>query len=210
MLRAARAAKELTQQELAELSGVTAVTIGRLESGNDQPAARTRTKILRAFEKLGVTFTDSSIEISDNPIFFVEGETGEEAYLQLLEDAYEHLKISKNPELLIMYADDRVSPKSVNDFYRKMRADGIRMRQMIEGGNTYILGPLEEYRYIPKPYFINRVKLIYGDRIATETSNVLKDIIRVDPINAAIERNTFNMLWGILDQPKETTADERF
>ena len=81
---------------------------------------------------------------------------------------------------------------------------------MIEEGNTHILGPLEEYRYIPKGFFINRVTLVYSDRIANETSNVLRASIRVDPINAEIQRNTFNMLWSILRQPGETTANERF
>lgn len=200
----------MTQEELAELSGVSAVTISRLEAGKDQPAARTQAKILRAFEKQGLAFTERGFEMTDSPVFFVEGATHEEAYLQLLEDVYEHLKGRRNAELLIMYADDRVSPPSVNAMYRAMRADGIRMRQLVEQDNTYIIGPLEEYRYIPKAHFINRVKLIYGDRIATETSSVLRGIVRVDPISAEIERNTFNMLWSVLEQPKESTADERF
>lgn len=210
ILRTGRAAKELTQEQLADLSGVSAVTISRLEAGNDQPSARTQARILRAFEKQGIRFNEHGFEMTDTPVFFVEGDTHEKAYLQLLEDAHEHLRTVKNPELLIMYADDRVSPPSVNDMYRAMRAEGIRMRQMIEQGNTHILGPLDEYRYVPKGYFINRVKLIYGERIATETSSVLRGIVRVDPINAEIERNSFNMLWSVLDQPTETTADERF
>ncbi|MCB1320484.1 MAG: hypothetical protein KDK34_09540, partial [Leptospiraceae bacterium] len=132
------------------------------------------------------------------------------AYLQLLNDAYAHLKEQKNKELLIMYADDSVSPPSVNNFYRMMRADGIRMRQLVEAGNTYIIGPLDEYRYIPKPYFINRVTLIYGDRIAWESGDVLKTIVRVDPVGTEIQRNTFNLLWSVLDKPVTTTAKEHF
>lgn len=210
IFRTGRAAKELTQDHLAELSDVSTMTISRLESGKDQPSARTQKKILRAFEKLGLSFTDRGFEMTDSPIFFVEGPTHEKAYLKLLEDAHEHLRGRRSPELLIMYADDRVSPPSVNDMYRQMRADGIAMRQLIEEGNTHILGPLDEYRYIPNGYFANRVKLVYGERIATETSSVLRGIIRVDPINAEIERNTFNLLWQVLEQPTLTTADETF
>lgn len=84
------------------------------------------------------------------------------------------------------------------------------MRQMIEEGNTYIIGPLEEYRCIPKDKFINRVTLIYGDRTASETASVLRGAIRIDKVQAEIQRNTFEILWSVLEQPTKTTADERF
>ena len=130
--------------------------------------------------------------------------------MKLLEDAYEHLKTVDNPELLIMFADDKVSPKSVNDMYRKIRAAGFKMRQLIEEGNNYIMGPLREYRYIPKEFFINRVTLVYGNRIANESADVCRGIIRVDPVNAKIQSNMFDILWHTLKQPTETIADEHF
>ena len=173
------------------------------------PTVRTQNKLIRALEKEGLVFTSTGIE-ERNPIFFVEGSTHEEAYLKLLKDAFDHLHSHKNKELLIMYGDDRVSPPSVNALYREMRAAGITMRQMIEEGNTYIIGPLEEYRCIPKDKFINRVTLIYGDRTASETASVLRGAIRIDKVQAEIQRNTFEVLWSVLNQPTKTTADERF
>ncbi len=210
ILRTGRAARNLKQEDLAKLCGVTARTLIDLEAAKNKPSGTTRRKILRAFEKLGIRFTEHGFEMTDNPVFFVDGTSHEETYLRLLDDVHEHLAGIRHPELLVMHADDQVSPASVNDKYRAMRDDGIRMRQMIEDGNTYIIGPLEEYRYIPRDFFINRVKLIYGERIATETSDVLRGIVRVDPINAEIERNTFDMLWHVLERPQETVADERF
>lgn len=209
-IRAARAYMEWTQEQLAEAAELSLAGIQKIERGENEPTARTQKKLIRAFEQNGLTLTSKGIEHDESPVFFIEGDDHESAYFQLLEDAYEHLKGRKGPELLIMYADDKVSPPSVNDFYRKMRKADIKMRQMIQEGNTYIIGPLSEYRYIPKKLFINRVTLVYGDRIATETTNFNKVLVRVDPINAAIQKNTFNILWNVLKQPEKTTAHETF
>jgi transcriptional regulator with XRE-family HTH domain len=210
-MRAARAILDVSQGYVAEHLGIAANTLSKIESGQSDVSVSRNAEIQRFYEREGIAFTENEgVYRNENPIFFVEGDTHENTYLQILEDVYENLQDVKDPELLIMYADDQVSPPRVNDMYRKIRNSGVKMRQLIEEGNTYIIGPLNEYRYIPKGFFINRVTLVYGTRIANETSNVLRASIRVDPINAEIQRNTFNLLWSILEQPKETTANERF
>src|SRR5688572_30561525 len=130
--RAARGLLNWSQPDLAKRSDVHVQTICAFENETGTPTARTQKKLLQAFQKLGINFTLKGIEQDEFPVFFTEGKTHEEAYLQLIEDAFDHLQNRKNPELLIMYADDRVSPPSVNNFYRKMRAAGIQMRQLIE------------------------------------------------------------------------------
>jgi len=202
---------DVSQGHVAEYLGIAANTLSKIESGQSDVSGTRLTDIQRFYEREGVEFTENDgVKRNLNPIFFIETDTHEETYLKILEDVSEQLKGHKNPELLIMYSDDKVSSKKVNDKYRQMRNEGIKMRQLIEEGNTYMMGPLEEYRYIKKGFFINRVTLVYGDRIANETSNVLRASIRVDPINAEIQRNTFNMLWSILEQPVESTSNERF
>lgn len=159
---------------------------------------------------MGVVLTEHGIEQNENPLYFVMGKTHEETYLQFLDDVAEHLQGVQSPELLIMYADDRVSPPSVNEAYRKLRASGVKMRQLVEEGNTYLLGELDEYRYVPNDLFINRVTLIYGDCIANETTDVLRGVVRRDPLSAELQRNSFNLLWRALEGPAESTADETF
>lgn len=209
-LRAARALLNWTQDEVAGAADVSVASIRKIEAGENSPTGRTQAKILKALEKHGISFSAKGVEKDEFPVYFIEGESHEDAYLKLLADAFEHLKGAEDPELLIMYADDSVSPPSVNAAYREMRAAGIRMRQLVAEGNTYIIGPLQEYRYIPKEYFINRVTLVYGDCTANETGDVMRGMVRVDPLNAEIQRNTFNILWKVLEQPKETKANERF
>lgn len=209
-IRAARALLDWSQTDLADKTGMTQTAIARLENGTHTPNSATLEKIVRALEKQGINFTAKGLEKDEYPIYNTSSDTHEQAYLKLLEDAHEHLLTAEDPELLIMFADDSVSQPSVNQKYKQMRTDGIKMRQLIEEGNSYIMGSLSEYRYIPKQFFINRVTLIYGDRIANESTDVCQGVIRVDPVNAKIQRNMFDILWSILEQPKETTANERF
>jgi len=209
-IRSGRAYLGWTQEQLADAADLSFQGVQKIERGETQPTARTQDKITRAFQKSGVTFTSKGIEYEPYPVLTLTGETEELCYLQVLDDVHEHLSDKKNPELLISFADDSVSPQSVNDSYRKMRASGIAMRQLIQDGNTYIIGPLEEYRYVPKNFFINRVTLVYGDRVASMAGGLTQAIIRVDAVQANVQRNMFNLLWSVLEQPKTSTADEKF
>lgn len=209
-IRAARAMLGWSQGDLADKAGLSQTGIARIENGSHKPNASTTEKISHALGKQGIVFTDRGIEKHEYPIYTTRGATHEEAYLKLLDDVFGHLREIDEPELLIMFANDEVSPPSVVRAYRNMREHGIRMRQLIEEGNTYLMGLLSEYRAIPKEFFINRVTLIYGDRIANESADVCQGVIRVDPVNAHIQRNMFNIMWKVLPQPERTTADERF
>ncbi len=209
-IRAARAFLNLTQDQLAEQADLSLQGMQKVERGESHPTARTQKKIVKAFEKRGVLFTERGIEYEPNPLYFLEGDTQEEAYLQVLDDVERHLAGRKHPELLIMYSDDSVSPEAVNAAYMRLRAAGIGMRQLVQEGNTHLMAPLDEYRYVPKAFFINRVTLIYGDHVVTEAGNAFQFAVKVDPVNANIQRNTFNMLWSVLQQPTKSTSDVRF
>lgn len=200
---------EWTRDDLAIRSGLSVPGIAGIEQGGS-PNARSRQKIIRAFENAGVSFTRSGIEQNDSPVVVLTHENPESCYLLLLDDVAKVLAKEKKPELLITYADDRVSSQAVNDRYRALRAAGVAMRQLVEAGNTYLLGPVNEYRAIPSDQFINRVALVYGDNVAIVTAGESAITIIRDPVNAARERNTFNLLWSVLEQPAESTADEKF
>ncbi|NJN46012.1 MAG: helix-turn-helix transcriptional regulator [Candidatus Competibacteraceae bacterium] len=209
-LKAARALCGMSQAALATQSDVAKASIQKFEAEKTKLHPDSIEKLRMALNKNHIFFTEDGVRLNANPIILVQGKSHEETYLQLLHDVREQLRDHPAPELLIMYADDRQSPPSVNKLYRELRQHGVKMRQLVEEGNTHLLGPLEEYRYIPKGLFINRVTLVYADRVANETADVLRDVIRIDPINATIQRNTFNILWHTLEQPTESTADERF
>ena len=214
-LKSAMALLDWNIDDLVQYSGISKPTISAInqcktEEGMEKFNLKTINSIVGAINDAGVRFTDNGTEEITYPVYFTSGDTHEEAYLELLRDVRRHLRNAENPELLIQHADDRVSPPSVNALYRELRKSGIKMRQLVRSGNTYLMGDISEYRYVPKDMFMNRVSLIYGDRFSNETGNVLKGIIHEDAIQARIQRNNFNMLWDTLEQPTESTADERF
>lgn len=207
-IRAARALKNWSQADLAQRVGMATPSIGNIESGKHNATPQTQTAIIAAFEDAGIEFIDGGVRYKSDTIRILEGEN---CYLQLLDDVFYSLKGSPQPaELLISCADDRKSPPAVNESYRRIRKSGIAMRQLVEEDNTHLMGPLEEYRYLPRHRFINRVLVIYGQKIATVIDNETKVMILHDAVMAEVQKNVFNLLWETLPQPTESTADDKF
>ncbi len=206
-VRAARALLDWGQRDLAERSGVSHMAITNLEQGKTEPQSETIEKIQNAFELAGVVITLKGVEYKDVTVTTMDGDGW---YLRLLDDVYYTLMDKTDAEYLTMCADDKVSTPEVNNRLKKIRNAGVRMRQLVQEGNTYLMGPVKEYRYIPKEQFMNNVSLIYGDKVAVCTEQGTKAIVFKDADLAATWRNIFNVLWNKLEEPKESTARERF
>lgn len=206
-IRAARALLNWSQKDLAERSGVSEVSIINYENEKRTPHQSTLGKILQAFELAGVIFRKNGLEMKEDAVTVIEGDGW---YVRLLDDVYYSLMDEKGAELLLICADDKMSPPEVNDRYRKIRNSGIRMRQLVQDGNTYLMGPLKEYRYMPKERFKNYVSLIYGGKVAVCTDANTKALVFKDPLLAETWTNLFDVMWDVLKQPEKSEADERF
>lgn len=206
-IRAARALLDWGQRDLAERSGVSHMAITNLEQGKTEPQSETIEKIQNAFELAGVIITPKGVEYKDVTVTTMDGDGW---YLRLLDDVYYTLLDKPDAEYLTMCADDKVSTPDVNNRLKKIRNAGIRMRQLVQEGNTYLMGALKEYRYIPKEQFRNNVSLIYGDKVAVITEHGTKAMVFKDADLSATWRNIFDVLWNKLEEPKESTARERF
>lgn len=149
------------------------MAITNLEQGKTEPQSETIEKIQNAFELAGVIITPKGVEYKDVTVTTMDGDGW---YLRLLDDVYYTLLDKPDAEYLTMCADDKVSTPDVNNRLKKIRNAGIRMRQLVQEGNTYLMGALKEYRYIPKEQFRNNVSLIYGDKVAVITEHGTKAI----------------------------------
>jgi transcriptional regulator with XRE-family HTH domain len=206
-IRAARGLLDWSQEVLAGRAGISKDSVKNIEKSITNPQPATLEKIKQAFELSGVEFTATGLEQKDESVTVIDGA---DWYLRLLDDVHASLHDKKNAELLIMCADDRKSPEEVNALYRKIRNAGIKMRQLVEDGNTYLMGPVSEYRYMPKDKFINYVSLIYGDKVAICTDQNTKAIVFKDTILAMTWSNLFDVLWGLLEEPMKSDAQESF
>jgi len=207
-IRAARGLIHWDREKLSEESGVSVSQIAAIEMGTTaSPKLRTLSDIERAFLRAGIIFKDGGVIPKPDGITRVEGEGW---YLTLLDDVYQTLLDQKNAEVVFFCSDDKKSPPDVNNRLRKIRNAGIKMRQLVESGNTYLMGALNEYRYVPKEYYKNYVSLVYADKVAICLQGGTYAIIFKDAELAATWRNMFEMIWGQLPKPEKSNAKERF
>lgn len=206
-IRAARALLDWHQMELAARAQISKDSVKNIENGITTPHPSTMEKIVGTFEAEGVEFIEGGARLREDGIRMI---TGRDCYMKLLEDVHETLAAHDNTILMIWCADDKKSPPAVNDKYRAMRKDGIEMRQLVEAGNTYLMGALEEYRCIPQDNFTNVVKMTYADKHAVVNGTESRVIIHRDREAAESQRHIFNVLWDCLKKPDRSTADEKF
>ena len=79
-----------------------------------------------------------------------------------------------------------------------------------ETPNTHLLGPVKEYRYLPKARFVGNVTLLYGDKLAVCAQENSQALVIKDAQLSASWRNVMEVLWGALAEPERSTAHDRF
>lgn len=207
-IRAGRELLSMTQSDIAGLMGVSLSKISRAESG-DTKSGDILLDIKGALEGAGIRFTATGVERVETRLEIIEGAS---CYLRLLERAHEILRDAPADEktLYIMFGSDRVSPPEVNDRYRRMRRDGIAMRQIVSADDDYIMGPADEYRAIPARYFTNIVTVIFGGKVAQVNGDETTIALQHDPALAGRERLSFQYFWDTGTAPRKSAARERF
>lgn len=206
LLRAARAMLDWNRNELAERAGLSPVTIANIESGKTDAAnARTYDAIVTTFLGAGVVFTENGVEERKS---LIRELTGPDFFLDVLDDIYKTLVDAKNPEVLSVGVDDRLSTPEVLQRLKRNRLAGIQSRDIAEDGNTYLLGPVSCYKWMPSQFFKNYIKSIYADKVLLDFGD--RGLLIQNKEVAEVERNQFEMLWKLLPELKvESTASER-
>src|SRR5271154_6814788 len=89
-IRAARGLLEWKAEDLARKSGLTRVTVSKIESDLVQPQEKTLASIIAVFDKHGIEFLeDEGVKIRKQQIRIYSGKAG---YRQFLDHIYETLK----------------------------------------------------------------------------------------------------------------------
>ncbi|MDD3183478.1 MAG: helix-turn-helix transcriptional regulator [Alphaproteobacteria bacterium] len=212
-IRAARGLLGWDAADLAEKAKLTRATLSNIENNLVQARSGSLEKIVRVFSENGIEFLgDYGVELRNDRLVTLKGEN---IFFRVLDDVVATLRNAQKPEALFACVDDQVSPPVVIENYRRLRKTGIKMRSLVREGDTYLMGNLEEYRYLPEAFFHNSTTVIYGDKVATmildpETKKDENAIIIRNPHVAAAQRNLFNLIWSVSKQPKVTKADIRY
>lgn len=191
-IRAARAILDWSRDDLATATGLSADTVRRIESGSLQPRASTVAAIRAAFERRGIEFLpNNGVARHDNTVSVLEGS----GYLvKLFDDIYHTLK-DTGGEVLLLCADDRTLEPEVMLAENRLRAAGIRFRQLVEANNDAHVGNANEYRTIPSAYFHHEMQVVYGTKVASCISSKQKAVVINDTSWAIMARKTFDLMW---------------
>lgn len=208
-IRAARALLGWSQKDLGALSGVSPISIANIELGERAPKALTLDKIIKAFDQAGIEFGEQDcIKRKGINARTLEGDNW---FNQALEDAYTTLLDTPDAELLVDMADDRASTPDIIGLYKKLRNSGVKMRQTVEENNTYLLGAVSEYRWVPEQFFRNWVMLIYADTVVLCISEQNRALLIKNKSLADMERQKFDLVWNLLPPLiVKSTANERY
>lgn len=206
-LRAARAMLGLTLHQLSKEVDVSHEAINKIETGAvKRPRAKTLEALVDFFEAKGLQFgKQSSVGFRSKLIQEIESE---DYFLKLLQDI--HNTLEPGDELLVACTDDSTLTPATSNAYRKILDKGIKMRRIIEEGNSYILGQITNYKYLQKENFHDCPILIYKNKFAYGMSDAGKALIIEDDALSRTLRNLFNLLWINSNQPDESTANESF
>jgi len=209
-IRAARNFLGIDQQKLADAVGVSKMNISDIENEKGEPRAKTLRAIELYFQTCGIRLTPAGgIEPDHN---FVTIYDGADCYLNFL-NAAQSILAGKKGEILFSGSDEKRSPPEVIQKFNELRSCGIKMRSLINYGDTFIMGDLKEYRWMPDGLFVDGdVKVIYSDRVAylvswMETPRV---IVIQDKTIAEEAKRHFDFVWDHSTQPTETTASNYY
>ena len=204
-IRAARAILGWSQQDLADAIGLSKPTIVDAEKEGHQPRPETLNQIINVFQNQGLEFLSKGVRERDDITSILEGD---DCYLRLMDEAHRILAPDKG-EICFYACSEERSPNEVVSKDMSMRDDGIRPKFLLRSNDTFIRGPLEEYRWMPDKLWIDSdVKVIFKDRVnyVVTWQNKPKIICIRDARIAAIEKKVFNFVWDISAKVTHTTA----
>lgn len=208
-LRAIREACGWSQRQLANRSGLTQPTISSLEKGDlDKANRRTIKAIVDAFESEGFFFTANGIERRETNSYIIKGD---DCYLKLLEDIQN--KLGDGDEWLLTGSSDQRCNDQIIAKTQAIRAAGIDMRSLVKRGDTYLLGQLNEYRWMPDELWAGGdVKVIYADKVAhlVTWTDVPQIIVVQDKVISKENKRVFEFVWNLSETPDKTTAAKRY
>jgi hypothetical protein len=175
-----------------------------MEIGKHNPSLRSQQKIITAFDEAGVEFIDDGVRKKQDLVEVIEGD---DCYLKLLDIA--HRKLASGEEILFSGSDERRSPPAVIDKFRSMRRSGIQMRSLIKSGDTHVMGPLAEYRWMPEGVFEDGdVKVIFQNTVSfLMTWEETLKVIKIKDRHISNEnRRYFEYFWSNGSSPQRSTA----
>ncbi|MCB9963816.1 MAG: helix-turn-helix transcriptional regulator [Rhodospirillales bacterium] len=206
-IRAARAILGWSQQDLADAIGMSKPTIVEAEKDGHQPRLETTGLIQAAFEDKGLDFIVGGVKERDDILTVFEGD---DCYVQLIDTIHRVLTKSTSGEVLYYAADESRTPKIIKDKNIQLLKSGISRRLLIRPGDTYILGDINDYKWMPEKLWLNSdVKIIFDEYVAYFVSwqSVKKVFLLRDANISFMEKGIFSYIWDLSMTPTHSSVE---
>lgn len=224
-IKAARALLDWSQKNLAEKSGVSEPTIKLIETARIHSKPDTLQLLQEAMEQGGVEFlAQNGVRFRNDLVTVIEKRhEDDDVYLRLLDDIYDTVKDSKE-EVLHSFIDNALSPDHVINRELMIRKSGAPSRHLVRYKDTHLIYPLDEYRYLPKGFYLNNPTAVYADKFAVvvqdrsltedaqdiKNNHIKKIVIIKNQDIANVKRMEFEILWNTGEAPRKSTAKKTY
>lgn len=202
--RAARAILDISRQQLAELSSVSAPVIGNFETGTVEPRIQSVAQLRLALEAAGIEFIDGDgVRERRAHIRTYEGKN---IHRQLLDEIYQDLK-DAGGEILIKGLDESRWSRGDDQAFLKFHFDRlleakISERLLVSEEHDMVIVYKHWYRKIPAKYFTNQTVWIFKNKIGVVSwGDIEKLIIIESPELYIAEVRLFNCIWDNVAKP---------
>ncbi|MDD3182804.1 MAG: helix-turn-helix transcriptional regulator [Alphaproteobacteria bacterium] len=209
-IRAARALLDMSQDSLAEATGLTPQAIRKIENGETQPREGTIATIMRAFDVRGLEFTENSgVKLKTQGVEIFEGT---ERFNDFYDFLYEHLK-KHGGDVCIGNSDPHLYKK----YHKKFAVHKSRMEELTgqndvhfrilikEGDQNFTASSYAEYKWQTEKSFSPTSFYAFGECLAlisfVHSMPPYVILIKSGPL-AESYRQSFNISWEQATTPK--------
>lgn len=204
-IKAARALLKWTQKDLATHAGVNHDQVHNIEGGRSR-SSDVLEAMYQAFVNGGIDFIEDGVKYSKKELSTLSGNNW---FYGIADDILRTLKGKKDSEVLFFGGSDEDSSPELMEKLSKIRRENIGMRSMIQKGDSFLMGPNSEYRWIPENLFSKYILVIYADKIVLDMGD--KGLLINNPDVSYILRNMYELMWNTLEEPDcESTANVKY
>lgn len=210
-IKAARAMLDWSQNDLAGHCGtVSTPTVKLIETGKINSTPETLGALQKTLEDAGLEFIpQNGVRFRDDLVSIIEGQNSTNIFLRLLDDIYYTVKRTGGGEVLWSFSDESLSPPEVIAREKMIREAGASFRNLIRFHDRSFHYDIDEYRWLPKGFFLHNITVIYGDKFATivkkaNENDVAKIIVINDRSIAEMKRMEFDIIWKYSTNPDGT------
>jgi|TARA_R110002126_G_scaffold282931_1_gene431808 transcriptional regulator with XRE-family HTH domain len=202
-IRAARGLLNWSQGQLAEEAHLSKASIQNYEIGKSTPNISSLNKMIKAFERAGVEFTeDGGVRPRQNQIMVLNGHEGMKT---LFDDIFEVVRSHSNPDLCVSNVDEAAfdrwlgAPKSLQA-QRSIGGARYNPRALIKDAGAQLTpGSYSEYRITAAECVADVSLYLYGDKAAFIESSAGGVKVTIMEGRDMIEslRKMFEAVWSI-------------